>query len=731
MTLKIADFPQAKVQQINGFYPDVVKNMFFMSFYIRQVQPANANLGIFSFLFSIPHRNFPLFPYLCSLSLLKIFPMTFFDKICRLFTGHTNQRPNTTDTTASALPPVGSEAFSKMEQAILRQKHMLEADGATLRVSPDTFIYLENIIGGKPIDDNISAWIVIDDTHTGRKAITRKNIWRYDLLHEMISYDADHASAPARGERTVTISIHTRQSRLIVIITPDEGINAGDVFMSFRISIAIIGNGTDIQTANKYVLFEKDPEDGRFEALNNLISQKDTSRDARQSIDAARNLLTEGKNGPALSELKSTYQKIKKDIVHQGASDTAKALLAEVSNMLGAYYGARNLWDAALFYRVLDTNLRPDNTSAQGALDEAMIKARDIRALATYSSDFLASNAALNEPLYPVTPLGAILEVCFDIIPADLTAIICLFDSPSVAPLEIKAEDIAGFDFRSYAARLGSFTAVASRGLAGQNVVALRVEREQGRVRLTIVAPDFISTATENFPLSLSLFYSPAPYISIANFDDLRVRLAEKKSDPEATLSAMEREMMINDAESAYHLFCARVALDKEIWGDALYHFLKAYRRLAAKEIVGRGEEITRSIVIDLNYRLGFILEELKCHWQAISFLERNVPANNITYHTEFLNALANSNDPRALSVLNMFRRLLSEDKYDVPAKALRDFALFLDRRYAYILIETGHTDTARSYLNSLLDNPESDAETREFAKGELKYLDERLNSNS
>lgn len=651
--------------------------------------------------------------------------MNFFNEIRGLFTGHAPSQP---DAPAPALSAAGSRELSKMEMAALRQKYMKDVDGATLRVSPNTFIYLENIIGGDPIDDKIPATITVDDARSGRKTMTRKGIWSYNLLDEMVTYDGDRVCAPARLERTVTISIRTSRSVLIFIIMPDEGINTGDVFMSFRISIAIITNGENIQTSDKYVLFEKNPEDGRFDALDNALLPDNDTRHA-QSIDNARNLMAEGKHYLALPELKAAYQWIKAGLLRHEEPDSSKARLADIANMLGTCYGARNLWDAALFYRVLDTNLRPDNAPVQGALDEAMIKARDIRALATYSSDFLASNAALDVPQYQVTPLGSVLELCLDIAPSDLTAMTCRFDSPSVPPLEIQPGDIADFDFRSCAARLGSFTAVAARGHIGQNVVALRVEREKGCVRLAIITPDFISTPTEHYPLAIQLLYSATPYISRADFDELRARLDEKKSDPDATLSAMEREMTVNDADAAYHLFCARVALDKKIWGDALYHFLKAYRRLAAKEIVGQAEEITRSIVIDLNYRLGFVLEELKCHWMAASFLERNVPANNITYHTEFLNALANDNDLRALSVLDMFRRLISEGKYNAPARALRDFSLFLDRRYAYILIEAGEVDSARSYLQSLLDNPESDAETRNFAKNELEYIESKLNN--
>ena len=94
--------------------------------------------------------------------------------------------------------------------------------------------------------------------------------------------------------------------------------------------------------------------------------------------------------------------------------------------------------------------------------------------------------------------------------------------------------------------------------------MALRVEREKGCVRLAIITPDFISTPTEHYPLAIQLLYSATPYISRADFDELRARLDEKKSDPDATLSAMEREMTVNDADAAYHLFCARVAFDKK-----------------------------------------------------------------------------------------------------------------------------------------------------------------------
>ena len=86
--------------------------------------------------------------------------MKFFNKIRGLFTGHAPSQP---DAPAPALSAAGSRELWKMEMAALRQKYMKDVDGATLRVSPNTFIYLENIIGGDPIDDKIPATITVDD----------------------------------------------------------------------------------------------------------------------------------------------------------------------------------------------------------------------------------------------------------------------------------------------------------------------------------------------------------------------------------------------------------------------------------------------------------------------------------------------------------------------------------------------------------------------------------------
>lgn len=154
----------------------------------------------------------------------------------------------------------------------------------------------------------------------------------------------------------------------------------------------------------------------------------------------------------------------------------------------------------------------------------------------------------------------------------------------------------------------------------------------------------------------------------------------------------------------------------------------------------------------DSSFMLGFCYDEMQQYQRAFYFLEMLFPLRRITYTEEYINCLVNQHDFRVLQVIDtvqeMVERIIhSDDKEgdndednddgsqplpdtdDAPREehsALRLFASFLKRRKAYVLIEKGEYNEARSILNELLNDPASS----DFAMNELAYLQKISNDS-
>lgn len=114
---------------------------------------------------------------------------------------------------------------------------------------------------------------------------------------------------------------------------------------------------------------------------------------------------------------------------------------------------------------------------------------------------------------------------------------------------------------------------------------------------------------------------------------------------------------------------------------------------------------------------IGFCNEELQKHETALYYLNIASQRRIVTYLHEYINALANNKDPRALKIIRDIRRLNFEAEHD--SFEYKFHHAFLNRREAYVLIDLERYDEAEVMLRGLLYDPNC----KEFAEGELQYI--------
>jgi hypothetical protein len=107
----------------------------------------------------------------------------------------------------------------------------------------------------------------------------------------------------------------------------------------------------------------------------------------------------------------------------------------------------------------------------------------------------------------------------------------------------------------------------------------------------------------------------------------------------------------------------------------------------------------------------GFLLQELVVTPKAAATLAESVRIQSDTHKMqEYISILSNIVDPRVFEII---KTELHENHKD------KSYYNFLNRRYAFMLIEYGMIDEAEVILKRLLDDPDSET----FARNELEYI--------
>ena len=141
-------------------------------------------------------------------------------------------------------------------------------------------------------------------------------------------------------------------------------------------------------------------------------------------------------------------------------------------------------------------------------------------------------------------------------------------------------------------------------------------------------------------------------------------------------------------------------------------------------------DELLWGIFFESSYNVGFCLMELGKPHTAAYYLEISSHSMNYKHIQEYINCLANSQDPQALEVVEDVMKRSPMPQSEEKAQSWNFHMAFLKRRKAYILIDLKRYVEARSLLSEMLSDPLC----QDFAKDELKYLNmvernERLSS--
>ena len=100
--------------------------------------------------------------------------------------------------------------------------------------------------------------------------------------------------------------------------------------------------------------------------------------------------------------------------------------------------------------------------------------------------------------------------------------------------------------------------------------------------------------------------------------------------------------------------------------------------------------------------------------------MELAVAGDNIKYEIEYINALVNGKDPRALSYVSHYLSEYKNGDRTTNTEDSADFYCFLCRRLAYLYIEYEMWNDARELLEYLKTIPAC----QDFAEQELEYLE-------
>lgn len=129
-------------------------------------------------------------------------------------------------------------------------------------------------------------------------------------------------------------------------------------------------------------------------------------------------------------------------------------------------------------------------------------------------------------------------------------------------------------------------------------------------------------------------------------------------------------------------------------------------------------------IFIESCYRIGFCMMELGKPQVAAYYLEIASKDNDYEHIQEYINCLSNMMDPQALDVVNEVMEKSPKPETEDGIKQWNWHMAFLKRRKAYILIDNRNFDEAERLLREMKDDPLC----KEFAEGELKYIEQLRN---
>lgn len=252
---------------------------------------------------------------------------------------------------------------------------------------------------------------------------------------------------------------------------------------------------------------------------------------------------------------------------------------------------------------------------------------------------------------------------------------------------------------------------------------------ETAYMRVSVMIPnfgipdDFRGRQSNNSPFTMSFiigFDLTPPEKRIKEYHDLEKSIIEKAN---IGIELSKDEMSILEGiyyskGAGYNYGYGKWLVDQKRYTDALLPLTKVFEEVKNK--VATNPADVGEIFSDTCYWLGYCYNELGLYEKGIYYLDFIQNQGNIKYIIEYINALVNSGDPRAMNVVGHYISNIDKSNIKAAPGELRVFKEFLFRRLSYIYIELKMYDKAREILEQLVEFPGS----RDYAVNEIQFID-------
>lgn len=202
--------------------------------------------------------------------------------------------------------------------------------------------------------------------------------------------------------------------------------------------------------------------------------------------------------------------------------------------------------------------------------------------------------------------------------------------------------------------------------------------------------------------------------------------LQKERLGQEDEMSPQQKFMLrTHDAGLSQSLYTGRKFFDSKCYAQALPYLENSYWQ--EQKRVDQMSAKERDSFAELSFLVGFCYTELHEYRRAYFYLNSLLGHYKVDYTEEFVNALVNSNDYRALGMIDQLLAFLETRKRNQEDDNTNDyFAKFLLRRKAYLLVEKKRYDEAEQILHTLLDDPSSS----DFAIDELAWIQKQKSAS-
>lgn len=225
------------------------------------------------------------------------------------------------------------------------------------------------------------------------------------------------------------------------------------------------------------------------------------------------------------------------------------------------------------------------------------------------------------------------------------------------------------------------------------NIIFSSVKVDKDRWRINVLVPNF---KTRDFKKGDDEFNIPYTTSFIVGTNEAGVSNRKSSKSYSALVDRYNEIGQISDEGR----FLENIILLERLEADicSLPHKERSDKKMA---------ELESQILFDK----GFLLQELVVTPKAAAVLAESIRIQSDTQKMqEYISILSNIVDPRVFEII---KTELQENHKD------KSYFNFLNRRYAYMLIEYGMIDEAEIILKRLLDDPDSET----FARQELEYI--------